>query len=118
MAWNGKCLSCGRIHTVLYGTSVRCCGAKHEMRDCPAPTIMDVKLEAERERPVSGLIGLTWGGFDIHEVEPGTEIEGPDGEKLTVTASEAVTKGRHIYCTSRIVNELRKRSRKNSTNLF
>jgi hypothetical protein len=40
-----------------------------------------------------------FGGMDIIEVESGTEIE-HEGEKLTVTETQAVTKGRKIYMTA------------------
>ena len=47
-----------------------------------------------------------FGGIDIIEVEPGTEIE-HEGEKMTVTDENAVTLGRKIYVTSRICTLLR-----------
>ena len=37
-------------------------------------------------------------GLMIHQVEPGTEIE-HDGEKLTVTDTQAVHRGRDVYVT-------------------
>lgn len=37
-------------------------------------------------------------GMDIFEVEPGTVIE-HEGEKRTVTETEAVVKGRRVYMT-------------------
>lgn len=41
---------------------------------------------------------MMFNGIDIIEVEPGTEIE-HEGEKLTVTETNAVRKGAHIYMT-------------------
>lgn len=38
-------------------------------------------------------------GMQVRQVEPGTEIEGPNGKKLTVTERNAVTLGRTIYVT-------------------
>ncbi len=56
----------------------------------------------------------TFKGCAIHEVEPGTEIEGPDGVRLTVTDTEAVFSGDKVYCTKRIADELRGQSVDNS----
>lgn len=50
-----------------------------------------------------------FGGVDIVEVTPGTKIE-HDGEKLTVTDTQAVTKGRAIYVTPKTYAALKARS--------
>ena len=47
-------------------------------------------------------------GMDIIEVKPGTEIE-HNGEKMTVTDSNAVTLGRKVYVTPLIYIRLRER---------
>ena len=50
-----------------------------------------------------------FGGIDIIEVEPGTEIE-HEGEKMTVTDRNAVTLGRKIYVTPSVYIRLRERA--------
>ncbi|WP_370285803.1 hypothetical protein [Pseudooceanicola nanhaiensis] len=45
-------------------------------------------------------------GIDIIAVSPGTEIE-HEGEKLTVTETQAVHKGRCIYMTEKQVAALK-----------
>lgn len=53
---------------------------------------------------------MRFDGYQIMEVESGTVVKGPHDEELTVTDTEAVFKGRAMYCTSKVVAELRKRS--------
>lgn len=53
-------------------------------------------------------------GLDIIEVTPGTEIE-HNGEKLTVTDTQAVTKGQTIYVTPKQYEAIKARSVPKST---
>lgn len=49
-----------------------------------------------------------FGGLTIHEVEPGTEITAPGGEKLVVTETQAVQLGSSMYLTPSQVAALRR----------
>ena len=46
-------------------------------------------------------------GMDIYEVEPGTKINGPNGETLTVQDDSAVCLGRKMWVTPKTMSALR-----------
>ena len=50
-------------------------------------------------------------GFDIHVVEAGTVIDGPDSEKITVTDEQVALNGRECFVTQRIYDALKKASK-------
>jgi hypothetical protein len=42
-----------------------------------------------------------WGSTDVYVVEPGTEIEGPFGKKITVTDDLSVSNDGKMYVTQK-----------------